>query len=66
MARVRSDNDARYALRASLVDENGNVIKGDKIVIPAPAVAASKNVDGGAAATAYLPTQNTDGGTANG
>ena len=63
MARVRRDNDARYALRASFVDENGNVIEGDKIVILPE---ADKNVDGGAAATAYLPTQHTDGGTASG
>ena len=34
MPRVRSDNDARYALRASFVDENGDVITGDTILIP--------------------------------
>ena len=33
MARVRRDNDARYALRASFVDENGDVITGDTITI---------------------------------
>ena len=33
MPRVRQDNDARYALRASFVDENGDVIQGDTIVI---------------------------------
>ena len=33
MARVRRDNDARYALRASFVDENGEVISGDTITI---------------------------------
>jgi hypothetical protein len=63
MARVRSDNDARYALRASFVDENGNVIKGDKIVIGA---GGDKNIDGGAAASIYLPTQKVNGGTASG
>jgi hypothetical protein len=62
MARVRRDNDARYALRASFVDENGNVIKGDKIVIGG----GDKNVDGGAAASVYLPKQKIDGGTASG
>jgi len=61
MARVRRDNDARYALRASFVDENGDVIQGDKIV-----VRTDKNVDGGAAASIYLPKQKVDGGTASG
>lgn len=63
MARVRKDNDARYALRASFVDEDGNVIQGDKIVISA---GGDKNVDGGAAASIYLPQQKVDGGTASG
>lgn len=35
MPRIRQDNDARYALRASFVDENGKVIQGDVIVVPA-------------------------------
>jgi hypothetical protein len=61
MARVRRDNDARYALRASFVDEEGNVIQGDKIV-----VRSDRNVDGGAAATRYLPKQKIDGGAASG
>lgn len=34
MPRIRQDNDARYALRASFVDENGDVITGDTILIP--------------------------------
>ena len=62
MARVRRDNDARYALRTAFVDKDGNVIKGDTITI----AQGDKNVDGGAAATAYLPTQKVDGGTVNG
>jgi len=33
MPRIRHDNDARYALRASFVDANGDVIGGDTIVI---------------------------------
>ena len=37
MPRIRQDNDARYALRASFVDEQGNVITGDTIVIPSTA-----------------------------
>jgi hypothetical protein len=41
MARVRSDNDARYALRASFVDTNGDVITGDTITID-PGVSASQ------------------------
>lgn len=36
MPRVRSDNDARYALRASFVDGHGDVIEGDTIVIETP------------------------------
>jgi len=35
MPRVRSDNDARYALRTSFVDENGDVLEAP-IVLPAP------------------------------
>ena len=41
MPRIRQDNDARYALRASFVDENGNVLQGDKITIQ------SAGADGG-------------------
>ena len=33
MPRVRADNDARYALRASFVDGNGDAITGDTITI---------------------------------
>lgn len=33
MPRVRADNDARYALRASFVDSNGDVIQGDTITV---------------------------------
>ena len=33
MPRIRQDNDARYALRTSFVDGDGNVIEGDTIVI---------------------------------
>jgi len=33
MPRVRQDNDARYALRVSFVDENGDVITGDTITV---------------------------------
>ena len=33
MPRVRADNDARYALRASFVDGSGDVITGDTITI---------------------------------
>lgn len=36
MPRIRSDNDARYALRASFVDGHGNVLQGDTIVIEPP------------------------------
>ena len=36
MPRIRQDNDARYALRASFVDGHGNVIEGDTIVIEPP------------------------------
>ena len=61
MPRVRADNDARYALRASFVDAEGNVITGDKIVIK-----TDRNVDGGAARSVYLPKQLINGGTANG
>ena len=60
MARVRADNDNRYALRASFVDAEGNVIEGDKIV-----VRADRNVDGGAARSVYLPKQIISGGTAD-
>ena len=35
MPRVRADNDARYALRASFVDAEGNVITGDTIEVGA-------------------------------
>ena len=62
MARVRGDNDQRYALRASFVDEDGNVIQGDRIVISR----GNKNVDGGAARSVYLPKQLINGGSANG
>lgn len=33
MPRIRQDNDARYALRASFVDENGDAITGDTITV---------------------------------
>lgn len=33
MPRIRQDNDARYALRASFVDTDGEVIQGDTITI---------------------------------
>ena len=36
MPRIRQDNDARYALRASFTDQFGNVIEGDTIVIETP------------------------------
>ena len=36
MPRIRQDNDARYALRASFVDANGDVIQGDTIPITGP------------------------------
>jgi hypothetical protein len=62
MARVRADNDNRYALRASFVDEEGNVIEGDKIVIGA---SGSRNIDGGAARSVYLPKQLISGGNAD-
>jgi hypothetical protein len=32
MPRVRADNDARYALRASFVDEDGNVLEGPIVI----------------------------------
>jgi lipopolysaccharide export system protein LptA len=64
MARVRGDNDQRYALRASFVDEDGNVIQGDRIVIGNKG--GDKNVDGGAARSVYLPKQLINGGSANG
>ena len=32
MPRVRADNDARYALRASFVDENGDVLDGPIVI----------------------------------
>lgn len=63
MPRVRQDNDARYALRTSFVDEEGNVIQGDKIVI---GKGGDKNIDGGAARSVYLPKQLINGGTASG
>lgn len=62
MPRVRQDNDARYALRASFVDEDGKVIEGDTIVIKR----GDRNVDGGAARSVYLPKQLINGGTASG
>lgn len=62
MARVRKDNDQRYVLRSSLVDKDGNVIKGDTITIEQ----GDKNVDGGAANSVYLASQKVDGGTASG
>lgn len=61
MARVRGDNDQRYALRASFVDSDGNVITTNKIVIK-----TDRSVDGGAASSTYLPKQLINGGTANG
>ena len=63
MPRVRQDNDARYALRTSFVDEEGNVIQGDKIVI---GKGGDQNIDGGAARSVYLPKQLINGGTASG
>jgi hypothetical protein len=65
MPRIRQDNDARYALRTSFVDEEGNVIQGDTIVI-GKGKGGDKNVDGGAARSVYLPKQNINGGTASG
>lgn len=66
MPRVRQDNDARYALRTSFVDEEGNVIQGDKIVIGNIVKGGDRNIDGGAARSVYLPKQNINGGTASG
>lgn len=60
MARVRADNDNRYALRASFVDADGKVIKGDKIV-----VSSDRNVDGGSARSVYLSKQIISGGVAD-
>lgn len=60
MARVRADNDNRYALRTAFVDADGNVIEGDKIV-----VRTDRNVDGGAARSVYLPKQIISGGRAD-
>ena len=36
MPRIRQDNDARYALRASFVDGHGDVIQGETITIETP------------------------------
>ena len=65
MPRVRQDNDARYVLRASLVDKDGKPIEGDQIVIGGGS-GGDRNVDGGAARSVYLPNQKIDGGTASG
>lgn len=61
MPRIRQDNDARYALRTSFVDADGNVIKGDTITIPD----GDKNVDGGTARSVYLVSQKVSGGQAD-
>jgi hypothetical protein len=48
------------------VDEEGNVIQGDKIVIGNIVKGGDRNIDGGAARSVYLPKQNINGGTASG